>query len=121
MATFANVADLGTLPIWPGVLARVVEGREMTLAVVELAPNSVVAAHEHPNEQLGVVLQGSMTFTIGGERRDLVAGDTYNIPANVRHDAVTGPRGAVVVDVFAPVRSDWKRFAATPPQSPAWP
>ena len=121
MMTFANVSDLSPLPIWDGVLARVVEGREMTLAVVELAPDSIVAEHQHPNEQLGVVLKGSMVFTIGGERRALGAGDTYNIPAGVRHDAVTGPEGAVVVDVFAPVRADWKRFEPRSPARSSWP
>jgi quercetin dioxygenase-like cupin family protein len=121
MTTFANVSELAGLPIWDGVLARVVEGREMTLAVVELAPDSIVAEHQHPNEQLGVVLKGSMVFTIAGERRALRAGDTYNIPSNVRHDAVTGPEGAVVVDVFAPVRADWKRFQPGRAAAPTWP
>lgn len=121
MQTFANLTDIGPLPIWDGVLARVVEGREITLAIVELAPDSVVAEHQHANEQLGIVLKGSMVFTIGGERRALAAGDTYIIPANVRHDAVTGPGGAVVVDVFAPVRADWKRFEPRRPEPPIWP
>ncbi len=121
MSTFANLTDIGPLPIWDGVLARVVEGREMTLAIVELAPNSVVAEHQHPNEQLGIVLKGSMVFTIGGERRTLTAGDTYVIPGDVPHAAVTGPGGAVVVDVFAPVRADWKRFEPHRPAPPVWP
>jgi quercetin dioxygenase-like cupin family protein len=121
MPTFANLSNLATLPIWDGVIARAVEGKEMTLAVVELAPNSVVAEHQHPNEQLGVVLRGSMVFTIGGERRPLAAGDTYVIPSNVRHDAVTGSDGAVVVDVFSPVRADWKRVEPRSPAPPVWP
>jgi quercetin dioxygenase-like cupin family protein len=121
MSVFKRLADIGPLPIWGGVLARAVEGKEMTLAIVELQPNSHVVQHQHPNEQIGVVLQGTMTFTIGGEKRDLAAGDTYCIPGNVPHEALTGPGGAVVIDCFAPVRADWKQFAPEAPSRPLWP
>ena len=118
---FSSLADLPTLPIWTGVLARAVEGREITFAVVELDPDSAVGRHQHPNEQVGMVVQGSMRFNIGEESRDLRAGDTYVIPAGVPHDVVTGPEGAVVIDVFAPVRADWRRFTPEAARAPRWP
>jgi quercetin dioxygenase-like cupin family protein len=121
MSAYASLSSIGPLPIWNGVLGRAVEGAHITLAVVELEPNSIVPEHHHTNEQLGIVLQGSLTFTIGGETRTLGPGDTYVIPGEVPHDVVTGPKGAVVVDVFSPVRADWGRFAPEPPKPPAWP
>jgi quercetin dioxygenase-like cupin family protein len=66
-------------------------------------------------------LKGSMLFTVGGERRELVAGDTYTIPSNVPHDVVAGPEGAVAIDVFSPVRADWARFQPVAPQKASWP
>ena len=121
MSAFARLSDIGPLPIWNGVLGRAVQGAHITMAVVELEPNSVVPEHQHHNEQLGIVLKGTLTFTIGGERRELQTGDTYKIPGNVPHEVVTGPEGAVVVDVFSPVRADWSRFTPIPVQSPVWP
>ena len=121
MDTYASLEDLPLQRIWDGVVARVVEGDKMSFAVVELAPNSIVARHQHPNEQIGLVLRGALTFTIGGERRLLHTGDTYNIPADVPHDVVTGTDGAVVIDVFAPMRADWARFIKETPVPPAWP
>ena len=121
MSVFAKLANLGPLPIWDGVLGRHVEGANITLAVVELEPNSVVPEHQHANEQLGLVLKGTMVFTIGGERRELGPGDTYVIRGNVPHGVVTGPDGAVVIDVFSPVRADWSRFTPGAPQPPRWP
>jgi quercetin dioxygenase-like cupin family protein len=121
MSAFAALPDLGPLPIWNGVLSRAIHGAQLTLAVVELAPGCVVPEHHHPNEQLGLVLKGSMVFAIGGERRELVAGDTYNIPANVPHSVTAGPGGGVAVDVFSPVRADWAGFAALEPVRPVWP
>jgi quercetin dioxygenase-like cupin family protein len=121
MTIFKPLAEIPPQQIWDGVLARAVEGERMSFAVVELSPNSVVAQHRHTNEQIGIILEGSLTFTIGGEARVLRAGDTYNIPGGVPHDAVTGPEGAVVVDVFSPVRADWSRFEKEAPRPPLWP
>ena len=121
MRRFTPLREVPPVPIWEGILARAIHAREMTIAVVELAPDSVVASHAHVNEQLGIVLRGSMTFTIDGETRVLQAGDIYNIPANAPHEAMTGPEGAVVVDIFAPVRQEWKAIEPTAPRQPTWP
>jgi quercetin dioxygenase-like cupin family protein len=121
MSIFTRLAEIPPQQIWDGVLARTVEGDRMSFAVVELSPGSVVHEHDHPNEQVGIVLRGSLTFTVGGETRTLAAGDTYNIPSGVRHHVVSGPEGAVVVDVFSPVRADWSRFEKGAPRPPVWP
>jgi quercetin dioxygenase-like cupin family protein len=121
MSTFKPLSEIPPQQIWDGVVARAVEGERMSFAIVELAPNSVVAEHRHPNEQMGIVLTGSMTFTIGGESQALGPGDTYNIPGNVPHHVLTGPDGAVVVDMFSPVREDWSRFEKQAPRRPVWP
>lgn len=121
MSAFRALADIKPLPIWNGILARVVEGTEMTFAVVELDAHAVAALHQHPNEQIGVVLHGTLTFKIGDEMRELRVGDTYEIPGNLPHEATAGPEGAVVIDVFSPIRADWRRFSPVPPRTPVWP
>jgi quercetin dioxygenase-like cupin family protein len=121
MSAFAKLSEIAPLPIWDGVVSRAVQGAHITMAIVELEPNSVVPEHQHHNEQLGLVLKGSLDFTIGGEHCRVTAGDTYNIPAQVPHGVTTGPDGAVVLDVFSPVRADWARFTADAPRTPAWP
>ena len=121
MSAFRALADIKPLPIWNGILARVVEGTEMTFAVVELDAHAVAALHQHPNEQIGVVLHGTLTFKIGDEMRELRVGETYEIPGNLPHEATAGPEGAVVIDVFSPIRADWRRFSPVPPRTPVWP
>lgn len=121
MSAFDELADLRPLPIWDGIAARAVEGEEMTMAIVELDPGAVAAEHRHVNEQLGIVLSGSMTFRIGGETREIGPGTTYRILADVPHTATAGPDGCVVMDVFAPPRSDWARFEPAEPRPPRWP
>jgi quercetin dioxygenase-like cupin family protein len=119
--TFLPLADLRPYRLFEGITARVVQGERMTLAIVDLAPNAAVSEHRHENEQLGFILQGSMTFTIGGEKRELRAGDTYVIPSNTPHDALAGPDGCTAVDVFAPPRADWEKLERPDPFPPDWP
>ncbi|MFL6017078.1 MAG: cupin domain-containing protein [Gaiellaceae bacterium] len=121
MSAFANVGTLGPQDIWNGVSVRAVHGERITLGVVELDANALVPEHSHENEQLGIVLQGSMTFRVGDESRELGPGGTWNIPANVPHEVTAGPEGAVVLDVFAPIRDDWSQFEPQAPREPRWP
>jgi hypothetical protein len=53
------------------------------------------------------VIEGEVTFRIGDEERVLGPGGTWRILGDTPHSVVTGPRGAVVIDVFAPARDDW--------------
>lgn len=121
MSAFKSLAEMKPLPIWNGILARVCEGRQMTFAVAELEAGAVAERHQHQNEQLGLVLQGSCDFEVGGERRQLRVGDTYVIPAMVPHEAIAGPSGCVLIDVFSPIRDDWQRHQPEPSRTPKWP
>lgn len=121
MGAFDELAGIRPLAIWDGVVARTVEGDLGTLAVVELDPDSVVAEHSHENEQLGVVVRGSVTFRVGDEVRDLGPGGTWRIPPSTPHEVHAGPEGAVVVDVFAPAREDWRSLERVDARTPRWP
>jgi quercetin dioxygenase-like cupin family protein len=122
----SNLVEIESVPVidvWgEAVRARRVEGDRITLAVVELAPNAEVPGHQHEAEQLGIVIEGEVRFTLGDERRTLGRGGTWRIPSNVPHQVTAGPAGATVIDVFSPPRNDWDALPATPPR-PArdWP
>jgi quercetin dioxygenase-like cupin family protein len=121
----SNLVDMGSRPlmdIWGDtVRARRIEGERITLALVELAADSVVPGHQHENEQLGMVITGRVTFTIGDETRELGPGGTWRIPSGVHHGVATGPDGAVVIDIFAPTRRDWDDRPTHDDVPPVWP
>ena len=122
MPNLVDIGDVPALDVWgEQVQARVVTGANASLALVELGPGAVVPEHRHAHEQLGMCIEGSITFTIDGERRDLGPGGTWRIPSDLPHDAVAGPDGAVVVDIFAPVRADWTALPRSAPRAPRWP
>ena len=112
---------MAPVPIWDGLVARAVHGERITLAVVEVEPNAVLPEHSHDNEQLGMVIQGSLTLRVGDQERTLAAGETWQIASDTPHSGVAGAEGAVVVDVFAPPRHDWGGLSPGEPQSARWP
>ena len=117
MTAFSDANDLPVLKIWDGVHARAVAGDQATFAHIELDPNAVVPEHQHVNEQTGMLLRGSLTFTIGGESKDLRPGAMWVIPANVPHSVTVGPEGAALAELFSPPRADWgglERLPAAP-------
>jgi quercetin dioxygenase-like cupin family protein len=125
MTNLADLAALTPIQVWDGVVARRVQGEQLTIAVVELAPDAIVPSHRHANEQCGLVIEGEVTFRIAGEERVLGPGGTWRIIGDTPHSVVTGPEGAVVVDVFAPARHDWddRPVVGTPEAPPelVWP
>jgi quercetin dioxygenase-like cupin family protein len=121
VSAFGDLPEIAPHAIWDGVSARVVEGERVTFGVIELEPNVVVPEHSHENEQLGVLARGSLLFRVGDEERELGPGATWCIPGGVPHDVRTGPDGAIVVEVFAPVRADWARLERLSPSTPRWP
>jgi quercetin dioxygenase-like cupin family protein len=121
MSAFDDLAEIRPLAVWNGIAGRVVTGERTALVVVELDPNSVASEHSHENEQLGMVLSGSLSFRVGDETRDLGPGETWRIPSNTPHEVHAGPEGAVVIDVFAPPRHDWQGLESSEPRPPRWP
>jgi quercetin dioxygenase-like cupin family protein len=111
---FSDANELEILQIWDGVQARAVAGEQATLALIELAPGAPVPEHHHVNEQTGLLLRGALTFTIGGERRELGPGAMWVIPADVPHDVIAGPEGATLAELFSPPRDDWSALERLP-------
>ncbi len=105
--SFFSDGSGGPLAVAPGVSAWPVDTDHATLAVIRLEPSSLNPEHRHPNEQLGVLIEGSLTFRVADETRALLPGAMWRIPGDVPHEVVAGPEGATLVEAFAPGRSDW--------------
>lgn len=83
-------------------------GDQVQLSLVEMPPESLIDWHSHDNEQVGMVLAGSATFTIGDEERTLKTGDFYVVPGGVRHRVATGDEPLKALDVFHPIRDEYR-------------
>lgn len=121
MSAFRDLDGIPAQQLGPGYVARALHGDRATFAVVEIEPNAELPEHSHDNEQLGLVLRGSVEFRIGDEEQTLGPGGTWLIPSGTPHLVRGGPDGAAVLDVFAPVREDWKGMEQIAPARPSWP
>jgi quercetin dioxygenase-like cupin family protein len=94
--------------IFPGVDIHTCAGEQMMLSLVEFEAGSVVEWHSHPHEQMGLLLDGELEFFVGDEHAIARPGDMWRIPGGVRHKVVAGNRPAKALDVFHPVREDYR-------------
>lgn len=94
--------------LFPGVEIRTMAGQGMMLSVVTFEHNSLVPDHAHPHEQMGIMLNGQLEFTIGGQVHILGPGDQWRIPGGVRHSVRAIDGSAVALDVFHPIREDYR-------------
>ena len=120
-SVFVDVHAIAPNRIWDGVVGRTVHAERVTMTLLELAPNALVPEHGHEQEQVGFLVEGEMTFIVGAETRRLGPGGTWRIPADVPHWVEAGPDGAVVFEVFAPIRDDWAGHETFEPSPPRWP
>lgn len=109
---FTSLADLRRFTLVDGVTAQALFGKAAMLNLVELTPGALVPRHSHPHEQLGVVLRGELTLVVAGQEHPLREMDAYALPGELEHEAQAGPQGALVLDVFQPVRQDYREAAS---------
>ncbi len=105
---FPTDAECGHHHIFGSVAIRTYAGEKIQLSVVDIPADSCVEWHAHPNEQMGMIVSGQLRFEIGDEVKVLGPGELYFIPGGVRHRAkpVDGPVRAL--DVFYPIRDEYR-------------
>lgn len=110
---FESFKSLKSFSLAEGASAQALFGEGAMLNLVELKPNAIVALHSHPEEQLGMILRGQMTLKVNGTDHVLGKMDCYTMPGGVEHEGIGGPEGALVLDVFRPVREDYRQKAGS--------
>ena len=109
--TWTHHDDLIPFSPAPGVTPRALPAGAEMVAWIAIEPNTTLALHHHPNQQIGVVLEGAVAITIAGDTRRLGPGHAYTVPPNLPHAGVTGPDGYLVLETFAPPRTDYLAMA----------
>ncbi len=108
MSYFHRMDEMDPKELVPGVHLRTVWGDKVMLSLVDIAADGEVPEHTHPHEQAGLIMQGAVDFTIGGETRRLHPGDAYVIPGDVPHHVVPVDGPAQALDIFSPPREEYK-------------
>jgi quercetin dioxygenase-like cupin family protein len=104
---FIDQVSLPSKEVFPGYVAKMIHTETMTLVYWSIAAGAAIPEHHHINEQVTHVLEGRFVLVVDGESKELEPGIVAVIPSNVKHygHAVTD---CLMLDVFSPVRSDYK-------------
>lgn len=112
MGDFFNLHDMSqgiARTLTDGITTRIFPGDQAMLSVVRLEPNAEGKMHSHPQEQWGVMLEGSAVRTQDGEDFTVEAGDFWRTPGDAPHTVKAGAQGAVILDIFAPPRDEYRK------------
>ncbi len=69
-----------------GVRGWISQASDHQIVFLDIDPIGAIPPHSH-GEQWGIVVEGEMELTIGGETRRYGPGDSYHVPAGMVHGA----------------------------------
>lgn len=87
-----------------GVHRETHQTERATVTAYAFAPGAAFPSHVHAEEQITVVLDGAVEFTVDGEVHVLGPGETYAVAASLPHSLRAGPDGARFLAVIVPRR-----------------
>ena len=88
-------------------LTQLAAGERMSVQHFRIEPGAVVHEHDHPHEQTGYLVEGSLVFISGDEETDVEAGDSYTIPGDEPHAVENrSDEPAIGVELFSPPRAN---------------
>ncbi len=102
-----KVSDLKPRELIPGTSVRFVHGDRMTVAYWHFEPGIALPVHSHPHEQITNIVSGEFELTVDGEPIRLHGGDYLVIAPDAIHSG-RSITGCDIVDVFCPVREDYR-------------
>jgi len=89
---------------FPGGTRRILfVDEKVMVSLFEASPGMTVAAHRHPNVQMGYVLKGRAEYVASGQTRILEPGAFYYLSSNEEHGVRNvGHENHVSLDIFIP-------------------
>lgn len=105
--TFFRASDLPSETLHNGVHRGIFNAPGFQFLEYRFPPDATFPVHSHEgNEQMGLVLEGTIEMTIGNETRVLRKGDYYYIPRGTPHGSRTLDVPVRMLDLFSPPRDD---------------
>jgi quercetin dioxygenase-like cupin family protein len=107
---FTSTDEIPFVNLGKGIRFKPVFGRNLLVNFIYFEPHTEAPLHQHPEEQIGTILEGEYEFEMNGEKRMIRPGDVYVVPPNVPHGARTFDKPCVGLDIFSPPRSGFREM-----------
>jgi quercetin dioxygenase-like cupin family protein len=99
----SNWRDLEEVESRPGIFRKILTLGNLQIIQYRYGPGSVFEEHSHPEEQMTIILAGSLDFRIGGKEAKMENGDIAHIPGGVPHEAINNGRDdALTWNIYTP-------------------
>lgn len=84
----------------PGIHGSTVHTPQLTATFYRYDPGSSWEQHQHPQDQVTIVLSGVIDFVVAGQPVRLAAGETAVLPGGTPHSATVGDEAVTTLNVF---------------------
>ena len=106
-AKIFNLSDIPVTELVPGADSQLLWSDNMQVSWLYMHPDMEFPLHNHKEEQIMIVREGSILQKLGDKEVEIGPGDVIIMPSNLMHGGKVGPNGCKVIDIFYPVREDY--------------
>lgn len=106
MTAFGSFDEIAAEIPYDGIDRRVLTTSKATVQEYRFEPGASFPIHNHPQEQITVVIEGDVSFNADGDSRTLSAGEWSVVPGDVAHGVTAGPAGARFIAILVPPRKE---------------
>jgi quercetin dioxygenase-like cupin family protein len=99
-----TLAELPVSEPYEGLRRRTIDAERSTVNEYTFEPGAQFPVHRHPQEQVTLILEGTVELTVEGETATLEAGAWSVVGGDVEHGITAGPGGARIVAILSPRR-----------------
>jgi gluconolactonase len=122
MGEAQSVQNMANLELYPGVQAKTFWGSGALVSMLELEPNAIIPTEELPADRFLFVREGEISLKGESQTNQMVAKDREEPdgthsgtprmdfiyqPAGTKNEVVAGDSGALLMEVYSPVRRDY--------------
>jgi quercetin dioxygenase-like cupin family protein len=104
MIEVGNFADAPEEEPFPGVRRRHFDAEGATVTEYRFEPGATFPNHRHAQEQITMVVDGTLSMTIEGEASELGPAGWSVVGPEIDHGITAGPEGARFLAVVTPRR-----------------
>jgi quercetin dioxygenase-like cupin family protein len=109
-AKIYKMADITPKKIHEGCLTRLVAGKNALISFLRIEPHTLFPIHQHPHEQLMIVVEGEIEEIVEEKSHLLKKGNVIVLPSNIEHGGRTLDSPCEIIDIFSPPREDYLRL-----------
>ena len=93
--------------VMEGLFGKFFHSKTMTIVQWRFDEGASLPSHNHVQEQITMIVEGTLELTIGESINTLTSGEMVAIPSGISHGGKAKEK-TLALDIFHPVREDFR-------------